>query len=140
MSNKSLFLKGFLMNYWNPHYWSCLILSCVLNNFFFHLFNKHSLVSLIRKGDILFSSYAVEWCIAAGLKYLRLIVVTLMFKVVMFGFFYGSFTSVHCINILQAIRLKYLQSDSELQDYALQVMEILQTDASVDSHALVSHQ
>lgn len=39
--------------------------------------------------------------------------------------------------IFQAIRLKYLHPDSELQNFALQVMEILNTDASVDSHALV---
>lgn len=39
--------------------------------------------------------------------------------------------------ILQAIRLKYLHPDSELQQYALQVMEMLRSDTSVDAHALV---
>ncbi|KAI4352232.1 hypothetical protein L6164_006505 [Bauhinia variegata] len=37
---------------------------------------------------------------------------------------------------LQAIRLKYLHPDSELQNYALQVMEMLGADATVDAHAL----
>uniref|UniRef100_A0A6N2MGS2 Uncharacterized protein n=1 Tax=Salix viminalis TaxID=40686 RepID=A0A6N2MGS2_SALVM len=36
----------------------------------------------------------------------------------------------------QAIRLKYLHPDSELQQYALQVMEMLRPDTSVDAHAL----
>lgn len=39
--------------------------------------------------------------------------------------------------ILQAIRLKYLQPDSELQNFALQVMDMLCADTSVDAHALV---
>ncbi|PON93486.1 Coatomer beta subunit [Trema orientale] len=37
---------------------------------------------------------------------------------------------------LQAIRLKYLHPDTELQNFALQVMDMLDADASVDSHAL----
>ncbi|KAG6716276.1 hypothetical protein I3842_04G041200 [Carya illinoinensis] len=37
---------------------------------------------------------------------------------------------------LQAIRLKYLQPDSELQNFALQVMDMLCADTSVDAHAL----
>uniref|UniRef100_A0A6N2KR05 Clathrin/coatomer adaptor adaptin-like N-terminal domain-containing protein n=1 Tax=Salix viminalis TaxID=40686 RepID=A0A6N2KR05_SALVM len=36
----------------------------------------------------------------------------------------------------KAIRLKYLHPDSELQQYALQVMEMLRPDTSVDAHAL----
>lgn len=42
--------------------------------------------------------------------------------------------------MLQAVRLKYLLPDSELQNYAVQVMDILGIDAPVDSHALVSPQ
>ncbi|KAL6961020.1 hypothetical protein U1Q18_038782 [Sarracenia purpurea var. burkii] len=38
---------------------------------------------------------------------------------------------------LQAIRLKYLHPDSELQNFALQVMEMLRVDTSVDAQALV---
>uniref|UniRef100_A0A6N2KGI2 Uncharacterized protein n=1 Tax=Salix viminalis TaxID=40686 RepID=A0A6N2KGI2_SALVM len=41
------------------------------------------------------------------------------------------------VYFLQAIRLKYLHPDSELQQYALQVMEMLRPDTSVDAHALV---
>lgn len=41
---------------------------------------------------------------------------------------------------LQAIRLKYFHPDSELQDYALQVMDMLRADIFVDSHALVNTQ
>ncbi|KAF4394315.1 hypothetical protein G4B88_018465 [Cannabis sativa] len=37
---------------------------------------------------------------------------------------------------LQTIRLKYLHPDSELQNFVLQVMDMLCPDASVDSHAL----
>ncbi|KAI5432457.1 protein SWEETIE [Lathyrus oleraceus] len=37
---------------------------------------------------------------------------------------------------LQAIRIKYLHPDSELQSYALQVMEMLRAETSVDAHAL----
>lgn len=40
------------------------------------------------------------------------------------------------VYFLQAIRLKYLHPDSELQDYALQVMDMLRPDISVDAHAL----
>ncbi|KAJ6396210.1 hypothetical protein OIU77_021275 [Salix suchowensis] len=40
------------------------------------------------------------------------------------------------VYFLQAIRLKYLHPDSELQQYALQVMEMLRPDTSVDAHAL----
>eukprot|EP00257_Ricinus_communis_P015345 XP_015573232.1 protein SWEETIE isoform X1 [Ricinus communis] len=40
------------------------------------------------------------------------------------------------VSFLQAIRLKYLHPDSELQNYALQVMEMLRADTSVDAHAL----
>ncbi|GAV75653.1 LOW QUALITY PROTEIN: hypothetical protein CFOL_v3_19131, partial [Cephalotus follicularis] len=38
---------------------------------------------------------------------------------------------------LQTIHLKYLHPDSELQDFALQAMQMLSTDASVDAHALL---
>ncbi|KAK6255693.1 hypothetical protein SCA6_016998, partial [Theobroma cacao] len=37
---------------------------------------------------------------------------------------------------LQAIRLKYLHPDIELQNYALNVMDMLRMDMSVDAHAL----
>ncbi|KAJ1443259.1 Armadillo-type fold [Sesbania bispinosa] len=37
---------------------------------------------------------------------------------------------------LQAIRIKYLHPDSELQNFALQVMEMLRAETSVDAHAL----
>ncbi|XP_057449103.1 protein SWEETIE-like [Lotus japonicus] len=37
---------------------------------------------------------------------------------------------------LQAIRIKYLHSDSELQNFALQVMEMLRAETSVDAHSL----
>ncbi|KAK7269008.1 hypothetical protein RIF29_21723 [Crotalaria pallida] len=37
---------------------------------------------------------------------------------------------------LQAIRIKYMHPDSELQNFALQVMEMLPADATVDAHAL----
>ncbi|XP_023550989.1 protein SWEETIE isoform X2 [Cucurbita pepo subsp. pepo] len=37
---------------------------------------------------------------------------------------------------LQAIRLRYLHPDTGLQDYALQVMDILRADTSVDAHSL----
>ncbi|KAM2466399.1 hypothetical protein PS1_008328 [Malus domestica] len=37
---------------------------------------------------------------------------------------------------LQAIRLKYMHPDSELQNYAIQVMEMLCSDNSVDAYAL----
>ncbi|XP_044468488.1 protein SWEETIE isoform X3 [Mangifera indica] len=40
------------------------------------------------------------------------------------------------VYFLQAIRLKYLLPDSELQGYALQVMDMLRYDVSVDAHAL----
>ncbi|KAJ6353118.1 hypothetical protein OIU76_002180 [Salix suchowensis] len=40
------------------------------------------------------------------------------------------------VYFLQAIRLKYLHPDSELQQYALQVMEMLRPDTCVDAHAL----
>lgn len=41
------------------------------------------------------------------------------------------------ISTSQAIRIKYLHPDSELQNYALQVMEMLRAETSVDAHALV---
>lgn len=37
---------------------------------------------------------------------------------------------------LQAIRLKYLHPDSELQNFALQIMDMLRADSSVDAQAL----
>ncbi|XP_048328605.2 protein SWEETIE isoform X2 [Ziziphus jujuba] len=37
---------------------------------------------------------------------------------------------------LQAIRLKYLHPDSELQNFALQVMDMLRLDTSIDAHPL----
>lgn len=37
---------------------------------------------------------------------------------------------------LQAIRLKYMHPDSELQNYAIQVMDMLRSDSSVDAYAL----
>ncbi|GMY24387.1 protein SWEETIE isoform X4 [Fagus crenata] len=37
---------------------------------------------------------------------------------------------------LQAIRLKYLHPDSELQNFAMEVMDMLRADTSVDAHAL----
>ncbi|CAE5963233.1 unnamed protein product [Arabidopsis arenosa] len=37
---------------------------------------------------------------------------------------------------LQAIRIRYLDSDSELQDYSLHVMDMLRGDSSLDAHAL----
>lgn len=37
---------------------------------------------------------------------------------------------------LQAIRIKYLHPDSELQNFVLQVMEMLRAETSVDAHAL----
>ncbi|XP_020536843.1 protein SWEETIE isoform X2 [Jatropha curcas] len=40
------------------------------------------------------------------------------------------------VSFLQAIRLKYLHPDSELQNYVPQVMEMLHVDDSVDAHAL----
>ncbi|ESR44033.1 hypothetical protein CICLE_v10011943mg [Citrus x clementina] len=40
------------------------------------------------------------------------------------------------VYFLQAIRLKYFHPNSELQDYALQVMDMLRADIFVDSHAL----
>ncbi|KAL5739454.1 hypothetical protein ACOSQ2_028634 [Xanthoceras sorbifolium] len=40
------------------------------------------------------------------------------------------------VYFLQAICLKYMHPDSELQDYVLQVMEMLRFDNSVDAHAL----
>ncbi|XP_050228760.1 protein SWEETIE isoform X2 [Mercurialis annua] len=40
------------------------------------------------------------------------------------------------VSFLQTIRLKYLHPDSELQNYALQVMEMLYGDTSIDAHAL----
>ncbi|CAK7344401.1 unnamed protein product [Dovyalis caffra] len=51
--------------------------------------------------------------------------------------FQGSFVDmVNMKNRVMAIRLKYLHSDGELQHYALQVMEMLRSDTSVDAHAL----
>ena len=41
---------------------------------------------------------------------------------------------------MQAIRIKYLHPDSELQNFASQVMEMLDADASVDAHKLVCSQ
>ncbi|GMP28434.1 hypothetical protein CsSME_00003976 [Camellia sinensis var. sinensis] len=38
---------------------------------------------------------------------------------------------------LQVIRLKYMHPDSELQNFALQVMELLRVDSSADAQALV---
>ncbi|XP_043809967.1 protein SWEETIE isoform X3 [Manihot esculenta] len=40
------------------------------------------------------------------------------------------------VSFLQAIRHKYLHPDSELQNYVMQIMEMLSIDASVDAHAL----
>ncbi|KAH9602675.1 hypothetical protein KSS87_010209 [Heliosperma pusillum] len=40
------------------------------------------------------------------------------------------------VSFLQAILLKYQRPDSELQDFATQVMDMLQVDTSVDAHAL----
>ncbi|BBH06890.1 HEAT repeat-containing protein [Prunus dulcis] len=37
---------------------------------------------------------------------------------------------------LNAIRLKYMHPDSELQNYAIQVMDMLRSDSSVDAYAL----
>jgi hypothetical protein len=37
---------------------------------------------------------------------------------------------------LQAIRIRYLDSDSELQDYSLPIMDMLRGDSSIDAHAL----
>ncbi|XP_028794906.1 protein SWEETIE [Neltuma alba] len=56
-------------------------------------------------------------------------------------------SGVHCRNVrvgltlswvffLQALRIKYLYPDSELQNFASQVMEMLDADASVDANAL----
>lgn len=39
--------------------------------------------------------------------------------------------------ISQAIHLKYQHPESELQTFALQVMDMLRADTSVDAHALV---
>ncbi|KAK9742494.1 hypothetical protein RND81_03G176900 [Saponaria officinalis] len=39
------------------------------------------------------------------------------------------------VSFLQAILLKYLRPDSELQDFAAHVMDMLQVDTSVDAHA-----
>ena len=41
--------------------------------------------------------------------------------------------------LLQAIRLKYLHPDNELQNFALPVMDMLRADNFVDAHALVFH-
>jgi hypothetical protein len=41
------------------------------------------------------------------------------------------------LSALQAIRLKYLHPDSELQNFAMEVMDMLRADTSVDAHALV---
>ncbi|AAD10656.1 Unknown protein [Arabidopsis thaliana] len=38
---------------------------------------------------------------------------------------------------LQAIRIRYLDSDSELQDYSLPIMDMLRGDSSIDAHALL---
>lgn len=38
---------------------------------------------------------------------------------------------------MQAIRLKYLHPDGELQNYAIQVMDMLRADTSVDAYTLV---
>ncbi|WCJ25388.1 HEAT repeat-containing protein [Euphorbia peplus] len=40
------------------------------------------------------------------------------------------------VSFLQAIRLKYQRPDGELQNYAMQIMEMLSVDNSVDAHAL----
>ncbi|XP_020890238.1 HEAT repeat-containing protein 5B isoform X2 [Arabidopsis lyrata subsp. lyrata] len=37
---------------------------------------------------------------------------------------------------LQAIRIRYMDSDSELQEYSLLIMDMLQGDSSIDAHAL----
>lgn len=39
--------------------------------------------------------------------------------------------------LMQAIRLKYLHPDGELQNYAIQVMDMLRADTSVDAYTLV---
>ncbi|EFH64838.1 binding protein [Arabidopsis lyrata subsp. lyrata] len=38
---------------------------------------------------------------------------------------------------LQAIRIRYMDSDSELQEYSLLIMDMLQGDSSIDAHALL---
>ncbi|CAN1241008.1 Protein SWEETIE [Linum perenne] len=40
------------------------------------------------------------------------------------------------VSFLQVIRFKYLYPDSDLQNYGVQVMEMLHTDSFVDAHAL----
>ncbi|KAL8476600.1 hypothetical protein ACS0TY_029047 [Phlomoides rotata] len=44
--------------------------------------------------------------------------------------------SLSWVCFLQAMCLKYLQPDSELQNYAVQVMDLLRSDASIDAQAL----
>ena len=41
------------------------------------------------------------------------------------------------LSSLQAIRLKYQHPDSELQNFALQVMDMLGADTCIDAHSLV---
>lgn len=41
------------------------------------------------------------------------------------------------LSSLQAIRLKYQHPDSELQNFALQVMDMLGADTCIDAHPLV---
>uniref|UniRef100_A0A2N9GA63 Reverse transcriptase domain-containing protein n=1 Tax=Fagus sylvatica TaxID=28930 RepID=A0A2N9GA63_FAGSY len=45
-------------------------------------------------------------------------------------------TCTNTIRLAWAIRLKYLHPDSELQNFAMEVMDMLRADTSVDAHAL----
>lgn len=47
------------------------------------------------------------------------------------------FVIVSLYHMLQAIRIRYQHPDSELQDFALQVIDMLRSDNSADAHALV---
>ncbi|CAL0321677.1 unnamed protein product [Lupinus luteus] len=49
-------------------------------------------------------------------------------------FLYYGMTMDHLF-VLTAIRIKYMHPDTELQNFALQVMEMLHADATVDAHA-----
>lgn len=40
-------------------------------------------------------------------------------------------------HVLQAVRLKYLHPDSELQNFVVQIMDMLRMDSSADAQALV---
>lgn len=41
------------------------------------------------------------------------------------------------LKYFQAIRLKYMHPDTELQNYLVQIMDMLRTDSSVDAQSLV---